>query len=54
VDLRALEIGAMADAVVRTRQKSDDSETNAALFCRVDDIKMANLGTSGRRRALTP
>jgi molybdopterin-guanine dinucleotide biosynthesis protein len=34
--------------------KSDDSETHAALFCRVDDIKMANLGTSGRRRALTP
>jgi hypothetical protein len=50
VDLRALEIGAMADAVVRTRQKA----TIQRPMPRVDDIKMANLGTSGRRRALTP
>jgi hypothetical protein len=55
VDLRALfEIGAVADAVVRTRQKATILRPMPAFFAASDDIKMANLGTSGRRRALTP
>lgn len=52
--LKRVEIGASGDAGVWARQKATILRPMPPFFARVDDIKMANLGTSGRRRALTP